>query len=204
MLIFWSAAQSRGGRLYMEDRHVWVQDLGTLAQRLSGITYASVLDGHGGTRCADFAARELHTRLAADDSLCMGSDSAAVAGCFRRCFDRVDKDFLEAANRERWGDGTTVLCALVHGTMLHVANCGDTRCVMGRLPEGGAAECEPVRLSKDVRRRPPPQGPRSTPDTVRARRGSTSPTCPRRGGSSRRAAAPCACCRAAGASCRPA
>ena len=31
-------------------------------------------------------------------------------------------------------DGTTVLCALLRGTTLDVANCGDTRAVLGRKP----------------------------------------------------------------------
>ena len=43
-----------------------MQDLGTLAPRLQGASYACVLDGHGGSRAADFAAAELHRRIAAD------------------------------------------------------------------------------------------------------------------------------------------
>ena len=62
-LLLHAVAQCRGGRAYMEDRSVWVEDLGTLSPRLQGTTYACVLDGHGGARCVDFAARELHLSL---------------------------------------------------------------------------------------------------------------------------------------------
>ena len=65
-LLLHAVACAKGGRPYMEDRHVWVQDLGTLAPRLQGASYACVLDGHGGSRAADFAAAELHRRIAAD------------------------------------------------------------------------------------------------------------------------------------------
>ena len=63
-LLLHAVACAKGGRPYMEDRHVWVQDLGTLAPRLQGASYACVLDGHGGSRAADFAAAELHRRIA--------------------------------------------------------------------------------------------------------------------------------------------
>ena len=65
-LLLHAVACAKGGRPYMEDRHVWVQDLGTLAPRLQGASYACVLDGHGGSRAADFAAAELHRRIAVD------------------------------------------------------------------------------------------------------------------------------------------
>eukprot|EP00908_Phaeocystis_cordata_P003520 Transcript_13860.p2 GENE.Transcript_13860~~Transcript_13860.p2 ORF type:complete len:371 (-),score=90.90 Transcript_13860:593-1705(-) len=133
-----AAAQSRGGRPYMEDRHVWVQDLGTLASRLQGLSYACVLDGHGGSRAADFCAAELHKRLAADAALRVGGDAAAVAGCFKRVFASTDRDFLTCAASEAWGDGTTVCAALLHGSTLHLANVGDTRAVMGRAAAAGA------------------------------------------------------------------
>lgn len=49
-------------------------------------------------------------------------------------FKQVDTDFLELATRKVLTDGTTVLCALLRGTTLDVANCGDTRAVLGRKP----------------------------------------------------------------------
>ena len=51
-----------------------VQDLGTLAPRLQGASYACVLDGHGGSRAADFGAAELHRRMAADEGLRLDAD----------------------------------------------------------------------------------------------------------------------------------
>jgi len=140
-----AAACSAGGRPYMEDRHLWVQDLGG-----KGIPFGCVLDGHGGSRCADFALRELHARLAADESLrADGSDAESVARSFERCFEQTDADFLKLAHLESLGDGTTVLCALLQQATLHIANLGDTRAVLGRQVAGGAGECEAIRLSID-------------------------------------------------------
>ena len=55
-LIVARVARARGGRNYMEDREVIIDDLGTLQPRLSGVRYLCVLDGHGGSRCCDFMA----------------------------------------------------------------------------------------------------------------------------------------------------
>ena len=84
-LLLHAVACAKGGRPYMEDRHVWVQDLGTLAPRLQGASYACVLDGHGGSRAADYAAAELHRRIAADEALRLDAERAAdrVAACFK-------------------------------------------------------------------------------------------------------------------------
>ena len=99
-LLIHAVAQAKGGRPYMEDRHVWVQDLGTLAPRLQGVAYACVLDGHGGSRAADFAAAELHKRLAADEGLRLDA-AGTVAACFKRVFSTTDRDFLATAASEQ-------------------------------------------------------------------------------------------------------
>ena len=57
-------AEAQGKRPYMEDRALIVDDMGALDARLAGVSFLTVLDGHGGGRCADHAKERLPTRLA--------------------------------------------------------------------------------------------------------------------------------------------
>ena len=160
-LLMAGVAQARGGRPYMEDRHGIIHDMGTLHPRLGGVHFLLVLDGHGGSRCAEFVQSELHKRLgvlAAAGELGFGSSSLQVEAAFTRTFESIDADFLTQARAQRYGDGTTVLCALVRGSTLDVANVGDSRAVLGRRPDRQPAEvqramrerdCAAVRLSVD-------------------------------------------------------
>ena len=61
----WGVATNIGKRPYQEDRSLVVNDMGSLDRRLRGLSYLSVLDGHGGSRCVDFCIDHLHLRLAA-------------------------------------------------------------------------------------------------------------------------------------------
>ena len=62
--LVWGVAESQGKRPYMEDRYS-VVELGRLDARLHNVQYLSVLDGHGGQHCVDFANEQLPTRLSA-------------------------------------------------------------------------------------------------------------------------------------------
>jgi serine/threonine protein phosphatase PrpC len=61
--------------------------------------------------------------------------AGAVHRAFTSAFKRVDLDFLDIARAKTYGDGTTVLCALLRGRTLDIANVGDTRAVLGRKPD---------------------------------------------------------------------
>jgi len=60
--------------------------------------------------------------------------ASAMTQAFTTAFRQVDDDFLAMAGRKAHTDGTTVLSALLRGCILDVANCGDTRAVLGRKP----------------------------------------------------------------------
>ena len=85
-----------------------------------------------------------------------------IGRAFTTAFASVDRDFLTAARANMYGDGTTVLCALLRGYTLDIANVGDTRAVLGRkceahsrfsAPSNGRVmrerDLEAVRLSVD-------------------------------------------------------
>eukprot|EP00965_Chrysotila_dentata_P081628 2695326-Pleurochrysis_carterae.AAC.2 len=141
-LVAIGAARARGRRQYMEDRHVIVQDLGLIDPRLAGTQYLCVLDGHGGSRCADFMAADLHPRLASDMSTTGAASADEVRTAFRRCFAASDSAFLQVAQLEALADGATALCLLLHGAVAHVANIGDTRAVLARRPEASRIDTE--------------------------------------------------------------
>ena len=61
----WAVVEAQGRRPYMEDRHDVVANLGELHAGLEGASYLSVLDGHGGINCCDFAKAQLPRRLVA-------------------------------------------------------------------------------------------------------------------------------------------
>ena len=64
-LLSWAVAEAQGKRPYMEDRSLVVDDMGSIHAALAGARLLCVLDGHGGSRCADFAVERLPSRLAA-------------------------------------------------------------------------------------------------------------------------------------------
>lgn len=216
---FFAAAATQGRRAQMEDTFIIVPDLSACAppvatHRLQGVQYACVLDGHGGSRCADWLAEHLHKEIAAEESLtsddllaaaaatqpgltavaaattpacspavsssagalptpsasaadvplyCSAlppihtasppadpspASSAAPSSCtlpaaaplsrvtvaVSRAFRRCDAAFLDVIRASGRNDGATALCALLYQNSLAVANIGDTRAVLGRLP----------------------------------------------------------------------
>ncbi|KAL3906650.1 MAG: hypothetical protein SGPRY_010471 [Prymnesium sp.] len=58
-----------------------------------------------------------------------------MESAFTKAFKAIDVDFLQEARAEQLGDGTTVLCTLLQGNTLHIANVGDSRAVLGRRPD---------------------------------------------------------------------
>jgi len=175
-LTFVAAAAGQGKRAYMEDRHVIMRQLSPHrssgpSHRLTGIEYVAVLDGHGGSRCVDWLAEHLHQYLASHPGLDTNSFSTSeqfgdlekLGAVFSETFHACDDAFLNSIRAEGLSDGATALCTLICGTRVYVANVGDTRAVLARLPvprEGsrGAVsrrqakrprEVEAVRISVD-------------------------------------------------------
>ena len=127
------------------------------------LRYASVLDGHGGTRCVTFIASALPATLAADPSISAAALSACDApatllgAALHRAFVATDRSFLDGIRETGRNDGATALCVLLREATLSIANVGDTRAVLGRrrLTEGRGGSSmrerglEAVRLSLD-------------------------------------------------------
>ena len=133
-----SSSGLRGWRATMEDAVVH--------ELLSGDAgLFAVLDGHGGRFCANWAARELPTRLAhlAACANCETSDEEAwqIAQQLSEAVRQMDAD-LRTAGQRAWACGSTLAALLVTRRSLTVANVGDSRAVLCRA---GAA----LPLSRD-------------------------------------------------------
>ena len=156
-LIF-GAAQAKGMRPYMEDRHIIVEAMvprgssGAPMQDDTLRSYAAVYDGHNGTLAADHAADRLHLILATEPALrtCTGEGPPAVAfresermsAALTHAFEATDKEILNRCRTERVRGGATGVAVLRVGRTLYAAHCGDSRAVMCRAGE-------PLRLTED-------------------------------------------------------
>jgi serine/threonine protein phosphatase PrpC len=93
-----------------------------------GLALVAVFDGHGGDAAAHFCAERLAARLAS--AWPSGASTSAAADALRRCFDDLNRSFLESAGAD--DSGATALAALCMPDRLLVANAGDCRAVLWR------------------------------------------------------------------------
>lgn len=135
----------KNSRRRMEDRHVEIADLniyfGLGEDKPCG--FYAVYDGHAGPHAAIYAASHLHMNIVQHPSYPTDMKQALVAG-----FHKTDKDFMAKASRERVKSGSTVVCAFLQPTSLHVAWLGDSQAVLVRR---GAPPIDLVRPHKPDR-----------------------------------------------------
>ena len=113
----------KGRRYYQEDRGVVDDATG----------FYAVFDGHGGDKASRFCAKHMAEYVGAEMARVGGAAAAsdeAAAGAFAAAFVALDRKFQD----KMVDDGSTACVALVvrtgAGRRLHVANAGDSRCVV--------------------------------------------------------------------------
>ncbi|KAI9920506.1 hypothetical protein PsorP6_015717 [Peronosclerospora sorghi] len=118
-----------GVRSAMEDVCCCIPDLNA---HLSGDhmypqrqSFYALFDGHSGVRAATFSNQRLVQYLTSHEAF---MDDTRLA--FEECFARIDREFLQKAEEESLGDGTTVAVVLIRGNRLITANVGDSRAVV--------------------------------------------------------------------------
>jgi serine/threonine protein phosphatase PrpC len=103
-----------------------------------------VYDGHGGARASEYCAAELHKSLfeqlpagrnggGAEGSAAAASDEG-VQLLLKEAFASTEQRFMDIAQRENHGDGTTATVILIEPdtSRLFAAQLGDSRAVLGR------------------------------------------------------------------------
>eukprot|EP00397_Hematodinium_sp_SG-2012_P035027 GEMP01037625.1.p1 GENE.GEMP01037625.1~~GEMP01037625.1.p1 ORF type:complete len:568 (+),score=111.31 GEMP01037625.1:56-1705(+) len=140
----------QGRRPKQEDRHVMVKDLQKAGAALKlpldhldrPAALFAVYDGHQGTACAEYCAKNFHMKLLPRLSANPGEwTDDMVRAAFKQSFEELDEDFL--AKHRGIPDGCTAVIALLLGSRLFVAWVGDSRCIM--MEDGGRAHA----LTKD-------------------------------------------------------
>lgn len=128
-----------GKRKEMEDA-VSVE-IGFAVKESSKCDFFAVYDGHGGAQVAEACRERLHRLVAEEVERCVNDDvewewERVMEGCFSKMDNEV------AGNSAIRTVGSTAVVTVVAKTEIVVANCGDSRAVLGR---GGQA----VDLSND-------------------------------------------------------
>ncbi|OWZ16551.1 Protein phosphatase 1E [Phytophthora megakarya] len=88
-------------------------------------SFYALFDGHSGVRAATFSNQRLVPYLIAHEGFLSDTQLA-----FEECFARIDQEFLQKAEEESLGDGTTAAVVLIRGNRLITANIGDSRAVV--------------------------------------------------------------------------
>jgi len=129
----------QGRRPKQEDRHVKIPDLTKAAKALKmpidhleqPCAFFSVYDGHQGSNCSEFVAKNFHVKLLKRLSADTNSESWTedrISGAMKDICQELDTEFL--AKFRTALDGSTLVVALITGTKLFTTWVGDSRLVL--------------------------------------------------------------------------
>jgi len=117
--------RTRGRRSYMEDVDFQFSDI-NISDNCRVSVYG-VLDGHGGSDCAQFVSEELPTKLTIE----LRAKRPAAEALFSS-FLKTDDEFMSVASDSQAGCTATVCVWDGYNNIGYVANAGDTRAVLCR------------------------------------------------------------------------
>ena len=99
--------------------------------------FFGLFDGHAGGKCSNYIAANLPNVLAEDASFFSNLPQA-----LKRSFHQANEHFLKIAEKMKYHDGSTGICAVVRDSKVLVANVGDCRAL---IISGG----RPIQMSID-------------------------------------------------------
>jgi serine/threonine protein phosphatase PrpC len=111
--------EHQGRREYMEDRMDFEENLA------KGYNYYAIFDGHGGAEVASFVKTHMKTTVKA---LLQVEGNNKVHLVLLKAFSIVNENIPDSIGRHT---GTTVIVILKKAKELWVANCGDSRAILG-------------------------------------------------------------------------
>ncbi|ETV64194.1 hypothetical protein, variant 2 [Aphanomyces astaci] len=145
--------EDMGTRKHMEDAHMIVQDLNIAELTAAGMypqSFFGVFDGHGGMEASQYVNEHLHKNISSHisaqcsthhgQSVSSNDMHTLITQGLSSAFDTTDADFLNSSSRPQ--AGSTATTVMVAGSIIYVANVGDSRTVLSR--HGRA-----IRLSND-------------------------------------------------------
>jgi protein phosphatase len=138
----------QGYRPTMEDEHFSLLNVTTVEG--SPVSMVGILDGHCGKRVAELGARFVPECFFAHPALGQNNALALVEAIVH-----ADRNIFQTIGKTE--GGSTVICAVVHGSMLFVACLGDARAVVS---EGGGMT---LAMSEDHK----PSDPQETQRVIR-------------------------------------
>eukprot|EP01023_Acetabularia_acetabulum_P046479 TRINITY_DN4795_c0_g1_i3.p1 TRINITY_DN4795_c0_g1~~TRINITY_DN4795_c0_g1_i3.p1 ORF type:complete len:289 (+),score=55.82 TRINITY_DN4795_c0_g1_i3:3-869(+) len=119
----------KGKRPNMEDFHY--SKFLTDGKIVGDIGACGVFDGHGGAYAADYTKENLIKNIISHP-LFQTDTEAAIAEAYLR----TDEQYLALSGPSIREDGCTAVTAIVKEGILHVANVGDSKCVLSRNGKG--------------------------------------------------------------------
>jgi len=137
-----AAAADKGMKLAMEDYTIEMPDARPVFTQLpkAAVSFYAVIDGHGGSAAALYVQTHLASFIAEALPVDMAAgDHAAIRKALIDGFKATDKAFLQLAVDSLDNSGACVVAALVLGDFVYIANAGDCKAILARLPEGAAA-----------------------------------------------------------------
>jgi protein phosphatase 1L len=97
--------------------------------RTGSVGIFGVYDGHGGGRCADYTADNLHINIMNEKEALKNDDFKTA---FHKGFLNTDEQFLIKCREEGWMDGSTAVFVMLKNNRLMLGHTGDTRAVLCR------------------------------------------------------------------------
>eukprot|EP00198_Chlamydomonas_reinhardtii_P005230 XP_001694566.1 predicted protein [Chlamydomonas reinhardtii] len=118
------------------------------------LAFFGVFDGHGGVACATAASQQLHSRVLEAGLLGKGllaggkTDAKACKAAVAEGFKTTDAALLKECAAKGWQDGACAVAVWVLQELVLVANVGDAKCILARLPEQPASSAADAQAPK--------------------------------------------------------
>ncbi|KAM7268250.1 hypothetical protein ACFE04_010416 [Oxalis oulophora] len=129
------AAEDKGSRHSMEDAWLIVLPTGShLESQQLRCAHFAIYDGHGGRLAAQYAHDNLHSNVLAAGLPRELLNVKAAKKAILDGFKKTDESLLQESASAGWQDGATAVCVWILGRTVFVANIGDAKAILARLP----------------------------------------------------------------------